>query len=242
MPTWPQNVSRLVLAGTLPRNDTWSMSVHLYDSGFDIGGSSETYKAVLKDIGDLATIWFTSGQAKISSVARLTSVKLNQLGANGRYKNPWTNEVLIGSGNGAAGGIPSQQWQHFSSCITHRTDVKRGPANSGRVFPPAVILSPGAGGVAQDSDVVTIADSWRNFLQGVYDAVPGETAGMPVVVSTGTKAAPNTATMRQIRRVEVGNVIDVQNRRRNALPEKYVPSSTPLNVVGGDVIGLGPNP
>lgn len=240
MPAWPANVSRLVLAGTLPRNDTWSMSVHLYDSGFDIGGNSGDYVEVLGNIADLATIWFTSGQARISSSARLTSVKLNQIGPDGKYKNPYTNEELIGSGQGVAGGVPSVQWQHFSACITHRTGIKRGAAAAGRVFPPAVLLSPGAGGVAQDSDITPMADVWRNFLQGVYEAVPGEIAGMPVIVSTGTKAAPNTPTMRPITRVEIGNVIDVQNRRRNALPEKYVPATAPLDIVGGGVIGPVP--
>lgn len=241
MPTYPPQVSKLVLSGTLPRNDTWSIGVWLHDGGQDLAGAFDPNNTLLEDIRDLAIIWFTSGQARISSVAKLTSVKLNQIGTDGKYLNPYTQEALVSDGNGVPGGIPSPQWQHMSLAITHRTSVTRGPANSGRVFPPAVLASPGAGGVVADADLVPMANVWRNFLQGVYDATPGEALGMPLVVSTGTKAAPNVGTRRNITRVEVGNVVDVQNRRRNALPEKYVDAEQPLNTfaVGAPAPGTG---
>lgn len=249
MAGWPQNISKLSFGGSLPRGDIWSMNLYLDDGGEDIGSNRGEYQGVITGIAEAVIAWFRSPSSLISQSARLSYLKLNQIGPDGKYKNPYTNVVNIpipdGSGSqpsSLAGGVNVDYWQHFSLCLTHRAAETRGPATQGRTYPPAVIVSPNAQGAVPAAQLQPYVNNYTNMLSNIYTAVPGELRGMPLIVSTGTKLAPNQGTRRPIVRVSVGDVPDVQQRRRNASPENYLASTAELNYVGEGVVPGGPGP
>lgn len=227
MPGWPSNISKLTFGGRLPRGDVWSMGVYLDDGGQDIGQGYGEFAGARAQITAAVTDWYTSQAASISRVALLDWFKLNRIGPDGRYVSPSTNEWEHPKIGGQPGGFSADWWQHVSLALTHRAAEQRGPATRGRVYPPAVVATPTAAGVMPRDWLQPYVNAWSDCLQDISDAFPGA-LGTPLIVSSGTKAAPNTGTRRPIVRVQAGDVLDIQQRRRNADPEEYTSATSGL--------------
>lgn len=240
MPAWPAGIAKVTWGGRLARGDIWTMSVFVEAPSSDIwyvaADGSETIRTAM---GEAVGSWFRSDDALISKAARLTWMKANLIGTDGKYSRPYTNEWELNPGlEGWAGANNNTQWQHLSLAVTHRAREARGPATRGRTFPPAVAVFPTPTGVPDTATLQRYVNRYAQMLFDLQQAIPGDTAGRPLIVSSGTKAAPNTGTARPIAVVEVGNMIDVQQRRRNADPEEYVRST--VNFSGGAGAGAQP--
>ncbi len=221
---YPENIARLTFGGPLPRDDTWSMSFWI-DAGegdlFD-GNAAAGRGGIRLAMADAVGGWFRNQDSMISQHARLTWMKCNRVGPDGRYVYPYTNEWLVSPlTNGIAGGRPNPQWPHLSLAVTLEAAEARGAATRGRSFPPMTALFPSAEGVIAQADLLTYANNFADMLKNIRAAVPGDVAGTVLIVSNGTKSAPDVGTRRPVTRLRVGNVIDIQQRRRNATPEAY---------------------
>lgn len=247
---YPAGIAKLSFGGGLPRGDTWSMNLFVnYDGAADpVSVFAEGYGDVRRAITAALVTWFKSTDTAISSNCFLQWVKLNAIGPDGKYLRQYTNEWLVqayessATGNGVNGVNGVMQWPHLSMAVTHRAAEARGAATRGRTYPPMVGIGPNNQGIATEATLRAYANTYVTMLSGVAAAIPGEGSGTPLIVSKGTKANPNVGTKRPIARVEVGNVIDVQQRRRNADAEDYTAASTVLSGQAGGATGLGPNP
>jgi hypothetical protein len=170
----------------------------------------ETFLDFLKD---RFAAWYGS-HSMCRSDAKLDWLKCNRIAPDGTYAEAGvTHERLYTPGilgpNGE--GVPTI----LTCCWSWRTARSRGPGSHGRIYPP-VSLGPGPSMIIPTADVTDLLTAAKDFL-GVLAApnFPEVGNGFAVcVVSDQDVIEPVT-------RVTVGNVIDVQRRRKNQLAETY---------------------
>jgi hypothetical protein len=155
--------------------------------------------------------------ARWPSDVRCTWVKFNPIDANGRYASLTESNTLFLQGTDIIVGqgttvMPPQA----SMCITWRTAFARGRGSKGRIFAPRSHVSVAANGRVNQGQVDGMAQAYRDFIVALNDLEGPDGTGLRVVVASGVNGALNP-----VERVEVGNVIDTQRRRRNSLVEAF---------------------
>ena len=185
-----------------------------------IPGVADSYSdlpAMLTAITGRLKTWFALPASRMSSSSTLNWVKLNEIGPDGKYVNPVTN---ISDFSGVAGGVASTVPEILTLCISWTTGLSRGYAHRGRIYPPAALNS-GPSMYAVDNEDGQLVDAGKALLTAVAGDGTSAYRGIePRVVSS--HGAINIITG-----VTVGNVLDVQRRRKNALVETYLASAWP---------------
>lgn len=207
----------MVLEGTLFNGDErWAMSLMLRDqTAGDDDPPADT-------AGPMLVSWFTSGAARISNLARLWTVKWNRIDSAGRYvRKDRTVLFELGQGNTApAGAVASVQPPQLAIAHSLLTNATRGRAHRGRVYPPMQIT-----GVDNSGRISAgICSELANSMGGLIRDLNRNLGGWQVVVASGIDG-----TIRPVTKVEVGNVVDTQRRRRGHLPETYWSSTVDLD-------------
>lgn len=160
---------------------------------------------------ELGTRW---GDLGVSNQARLSLIKLNLIGPDGKYvdeANTFFRDVNIVAG--PAGSLPLQ----ISTVVSLRTSARRGYATHGRMYlpyPPGSSISNGRFGPTYTGDT---ADAWATLFADFNDVLFGLSSSTAVGIVSGV----GEGTDRAVTRVLVGDVPDTQRRRRNALKETY---------------------
>jgi len=160
----------------------------------------------------LAT-WWGSTKAHNANTAYLDWVKVVNIGADGTYSSdPYIGEVELGPG-------PATPLLPAFCCIVNSwtTDRRAGKARFGRVYPPNYGAPLDTGSSISSSVASDMCDAAGALLTAVSDS-GDEFNFVPYVVSRSGVSNPITG-------VRVGNVIDVQRRRKNAVPETYIDAS-----------------
>lgn len=177
-------------------------------------------EGILDDLEQDITTHMANTASKYSTVCKLGYIKFNKIGTNGKYANPSTSVARYFdptplSPSTAATSMPP----HISLCVSFRTTADRGYASKGRLYipQPAIVLGQNSG-LISTTDTTAVAGAWKTFLEnlGNWPGLDLPESPLPHVVS-GIGAGVG----REIRQVRVGNIPDVQNRRRNALEEAY---------------------
>jgi hypothetical protein len=166
---------------------------------------------------------FANALSKIPNDVVCQWVKFNEIGADGKYvrtDTTFARYLTAASGTLApfAGvGAPSVP-TFVSVCVSMRTARARGPASTGRLFIPRPSISTTAGGRMSSATTQEIATTYANFLTALGDEEGVDnTAIAPAVVSNVGEPGPQE----RIIGVRVGDVPDVQRRRKNSLVEAY---------------------
>lgn len=207
---------RLSWGGTLLTDEIWANNMHIIE-GFDgqtllpqLMGDSTRTNAIRQRIVDLH-----SSTAGSNAEVALGWVKFALIGTDGKYIG---EPVTYYFADVAGGYIDEPRIGGFTSAaISFRSAVVRGPAANGRVYPPAN---------AYFSDLFTFSTArqgvlltaWADFIRDVNDIAT--TSELPVVL--GNVSASGNGAQAGISQVRVGNVMDVQRRRKNKIRETYV--------------------
>jgi hypothetical protein len=169
--------------------------------------------------GPLAT-WFAAANSFHSSSSDLKWVKVNSIGADGKYSDSGTNvhdyaTPVLGT---AAPAAPS----FLSVALSWYTAQSRPPGAFGRIYPPNYGCPIFVGSTIQAADQTLLAAQGKALLDlmllpGVSD---DQQSFVPAVVSNvgGVHHA--------ITGCRVGNLWDTQRRRKNAVRATYI--SDPL--------------
>lgn len=205
---------RLVAIGKIYNDEAFSFGVSMI--GPEATVAPPTVPAAV--YGALAT-FFASG-SMISQYAKLTSVKLNLIGENGRYVNQDTVEYeyptpIAGTGSSA---VPAQ----IALAVSLVTPLKRGRASRGRFYlpmPAGPMQTSGQYGASWVADVVLAA---HTFLQALNNALPGWQVGVVSDIGVGTE--------QPVINVRVGHVADTIRSRRTNIPELY--ATYPTDITG----------
>lgn len=212
--------------GKLPGNETWSCSIRCAEQttvgaiGTQVPPQAEVNQWLNSSIKDAVLAYHTSMSNPLSSYARLSFVKANRIGINGRYMDQGTNQYVFADipGSIANAPVPNQ----IALAISLTTGYTRGPAHRGRYYLPLPTApTDGISGRIGDGNANSYRDSAKTFLEAIAD-VPGIDAPnslTPVVMSR--QGQTRQAAYRVVTGVEVGEVLDTQRRRRRSIVENY---------------------
>lgn len=213
---YPMPFLRMVVSGTLYNTDIFSWSV-AFAPDFPPGPLVPPAE-VPQGVIDAVTAFHNTSLH--SAQARLTMIKLNEIGKDGRYTNQGDTVLheFETSVPGVSAATPPPQ---TALAITLRTNKRRGRAHAGRFYTPlpGYSLSNGMLSAANQQAAVTAATT---MLEAV-------TAALPVGYAPAVMSDIGTGKSEVVRYVSVGRVLDTIRSRRNAFTEQYV-DGPPLTV------------
>lgn len=213
---YPGQFHRLVMFGTL-YSDTFNVTLSIAPTpGPTIGAVTQSLCDALAT--DIAGWWDNPLAAApgngiaISGPAILTGIKLNRIGADGKYVDNETIErVLTTPVAGGGGGLPASQ---LTLASTLRGPDERGRAGKGRMYWPVSTLASGsldASGRVPASAATQYAHGVATFIRLVNSRY--STAGVGAVAAIASRAG--TGRFQVVTKVTVGRVVDTMRSRRN---------------------------
>jgi hypothetical protein len=215
--TLPTRILRLVVSGPLFSTERWSTSLSFSDFG-EATAAPETVSA-----GVLAAVEGLIYNSSFGDVVGIDSVKLNEIGTNGRYTGNETVEHIYTTpvhGSGSYAGVA--QIAAVASLIT---GAARGYACRGRMFLPPPVY---AGNIGTDGRMTTgNQTSLSNLVTAFLNALNTELDPFRVVVASNV----GTGFIREVKAARVGRTLDTMRSRRTSIPEDYL--------IGADLTGWG---
>src|SRR5664279_75127 len=200
--------------------EIWQCGVRIAATGQ--GGALADPDAFLTYAAQPMHDWFNAGgtQMAFPTTARLNWLEIGQIGADGKYSDPTAHVHEYGSG--AAGfGSPSVP-DFLPVAVSWKTALairKHVYATHGRIYLPMYNASSASGSARIDPAFPGPIRQTALNLLNIIDGAPQN--AIPVVASGhGGEIHPITG-------VRVGDVFDVQRRRKDALKEVYIEASFP---------------
>jgi hypothetical protein len=200
-------------------NEIWTMGLRVTGSNsFHAGPLEDEIEGFLDALVDgdhgmsrSLKDWFADPTAGMSNQATLTTVKLNRIGADGKYAQPGITHVR--DFTPVAGGAAPQAPDFLSLVWTYETAKMRGRAHRGRAYPPNPTY---AFTGAQVTNALRDANAARgaafiNLVREAHNNDAGFDQLSPVIASR------IDGSIETITGVSSDNVYDVQRRRKNQL-------------------------
>jgi hypothetical protein len=159
--------------------------------------------------------WFKAPASCNVVAAALGYIKVNNIGADGKYISKTATNVHDYPAN-QTGGAPATHDFSKSWAYSWSTSVARGPGKNGRIYPPNASVGSAGSAICTSADQAKLLAAAQGLLH-VLNVGDGDTAGMLPVV-----ASKVNATNTPITGIRIGRVVDSQRRRVNALAEDYV--------------------
>lgn len=203
----------------------------IWSCGLTVGYEDQDFSFVYNDaIVDITPAieqklkdWFQSSDAGIHMAANMSWVKFAILDRDGKYAMDGDEyEYLkIRDFPAVAGKYGNQVGQGYiapqlSVALTMETDVVRGAGRFGRIYPP---LTGSVSYQGREENNVQKAKAFAELIETInanfWDLRDFSPAG--VIVASAVGNGKNS----RVKRVKVGQVIDTQRKRRNAMPEYY---------------------
>lgn len=204
------NVVRLL--GTAPGGEVWSINPRFVMSG---GGSITEYTDLLAWATAIATlntgnVWPSTLRDLLSTAGAISGVRVEAIGTDGKLEQ--AAEYLLPTavvGTGTASKPLQVAW-----CLSLLTG-RPGRSFRGRLFFPAWSNPALSSGMRVDGAVrITFSGAMRTWLNAVQDAAPAPgVMGLAVVSQTAD-------TFSFVTQLSLGDVLDTQRRRRDALIEQ----------------------
>jgi hypothetical protein len=210
-PHWLVNYGGTLGSG----GEVWSNNVRMH-SAADLDGDPDPDVAL--DAIQAATFkLFRDVNSKIGGVTKVTYLKFNKIGADGRYTSNTVSNTRFLDGTDAFQGASTSPILPYqcSLAVTWLTAYQRGRGSKGRIYPPGCCVTSNAEGHTDSTTMAGIANAYATFLNDLKDVneLPGD--GLVPVVASAINGAVNPIT-----RVSVGSVVDTMRKRRNALVEQ----------------------
>jgi hypothetical protein len=197
-------------AGELP--EIWQCGVR----GVPNDGSGLTLadaESFLDTIKPRFQTWYAN-HSRCRNDASLDWIKCNRIAANGKYADPGVTHMRRYT-PGVVGPSASVVPTILGVCWSWRTARTRGPGSHGRIYPPVFIPS-GPSMVIDAGESNNQLAAAKDFL-GVLAEPNFPTLGDGFAVCV----VSDQGVIEPVTSVRVGNVIDVQRRRKNQLAETY---------------------
>lgn len=187
-------------------DEIWECTIR----GYSPGGSKLPLSDPAGYMGQIHTAlatWFGASTSGMYQGSTLKWLKVNNIGADGKYSDSTTNVYDYPSPT--AGYVATQKAPAFCSvAMAWTTSRTRPPGAWGRIYPPnpsyAVV-----GSAIASADQALVVTAAKNLL-GVLRNCSGSLGFIPVI------ASKVNATNTEITGVRVSDVYDVQRRRKNA--------------------------
>nr|CRY97259.1 hypothetical protein [uncultured prokaryote] len=167
--------------------------------------------------------WY-GGSVLHTSEATLDWLKVNNIGADGKYSDPSSSNVYDYSPKITPTGDALYP-NVLCTAYSWLTDVARGPGRTGRIYLPnnaAALATPGGMLLNAGSPGAMLTDALA--LLDVINNTASPDTGEPAQPVVASKV---NATNSNITSVRIGNVLDMQRRRKNKLVESYTAGAWP---------------
>lgn len=205
-----QNHLRLVAQGTLGTAEIFSFGLHLIATPVAAAPTE-----VPDEVVDAFATFFDSGL--MGSNAKLTTLKLNEIGTDGRYVGESTvlyDYPAPGVGSNSAYKYPLQ----VSLAVGLTTSRSRGRASKGRFYLPSPVQPlENENGYISATSAQGVMTATKTLLLALNDALDPWQVGLVSNLGGGNQAT--------VTGVRVGRVLDTIRSRRNKLEENYVATS-----------------
>lgn len=195
--------------GKLPGNESWSCGFRMWKSG---GSTNANAVTMLPGISSAIAEFHQRAESSIQSAAKLSFVKVNAIGTNGRYIEDGTNEATFADLPGAY--LTFQGPNQVALAVSLTTGFSRGPAHRGRFYMPMPALTPDSSGLIPAAIAAEIGTSVDTLIANANSSG----AGHQMVIMSRKAGAPGH---RAVTGNEVGRVLDTQRRRRRSLVEDH---------------------
>lgn len=214
--------------GGPPGGDVWQCGIRVVEGTVAPDGSASgaplaTPVAYMSDLQATLRTWFTTAVTGVGCAggATLAWLKVNNIGSDGKYSNPSTTNRYDYATPGTGPVSTAGQCPMITLAYTFTSLRARGPGSKGRIYLPLNIPAQYSSQLGTVANYVTHA---KNLLAAIARPVGAASAanGVFPVIASG-----RNATNFQINGVRVGNVMDVQRRRKNAITETYTSSTYP---------------
>jgi hypothetical protein len=197
--------------GKLPGPEQWSCGLRLRKK---TAGAIDSGAGLLVGISGAIATFHASADAQISAAAKLSFVKVNAVGTDGRYSGAGTNQALYADTPGAGAAIQKYPNQ-IAWAVTLTTGFTRGPAHKGRFYLPL----PDCYIAGTDGRVSTAAaETLHGAVATLIGAINTVNADYEVAVFSRKSGAAGN---RKVTGNAVGRTLDTQRRRRRSQVEDY---------------------
>lgn len=198
--------------GTLGE-DTWSCGMRFMQTAGNVS-NDQWASDNLEDCADAVRDFFTAAGSMHNGLATLGWVKVNGILANGHYEAPNAPHLkeFVPPVNPYSAANHAPQ---LALCATLRTAVKRGRAHSGRIYVPTMMDNVTDDGRLPGTTCAELATATVDLIE-TLNALPGGAGNGRVSVFSPLERLYNFVTA-----VEVGDVVDTQQRRRRQIKETY---------------------
>lgn len=205
MPIYPDDSALIRFGGPMGSEESWSCGIRAMRQGL-AGDVSE----FLDDVKTAVSEWHARADSEINGAASLGWVTITTIGRDGKQIEDVTPRFEFEPVQPAPTSAGPFQ---LAYCVTFRTAKPRGRAASGRIYVPH------AGGGVDKSGYWFNSSAQKTMRSAVtlLQDLTGAGAGLTPSIISGVDGTHNAIT-----RVEVGNVLDTQRRRRRSLKEVYV--------------------
>jgi hypothetical protein len=208
---------RVSILGIAPGGEEWSVNPVFRISGAgDIISSAEGAQIVTGINGVTVP---TGLRALMASSSSVSGVRVEARFLNGNLEGVF--EGLRGSAVPGTGAAP-----HPPQCamvFSLRTQTP-GPSGRGRMYWPATGVAMSSSTLRGDSAVVGAAlTAFKTYMAAIETAIETVLA-VPVSLDVWSRKNASSAT---VDRLQIGDVVDTQRRRRDTLPEAYQEVSYP---------------
>jgi len=196
--------------GKLPGNEQWSCGLRM---AIVNSGTAINDPAMQAGVAAAVQAFHISAGASISAAAKLSFVKVNLVGTDGRYVAPTTSETIVADVGGSGSSAPAYPNQ-VALAVSLTTAFSRGPAHRGRFYVPLPSFGLDGAGTISSAAATQMKGAATDLLTAL-NAVDNNST---VAVFSRKLGAPahNIVTG-----IEVGRVYDTQRRRRRSLVENY---------------------
>jgi len=205
---YPRKFLRLVISGSLYDVETFSYSMALIDPSGDAQPPSVVPPALISAV----QAFHAASPPSVSSAAKLETIKLNQIGLDGKYTSPTTVYHEFGSPIPGIGTtlMPAQ----VALAVSLTTPIKRGRAHAGRFYVPVPGILPITWGGWSAPNMNACLTNTKTFLNAVNTALDPHKLCVMSNIGAGT--------FQIVTGVRIGGVLDTIRSRRAKIPEQYV--------------------
>jgi hypothetical protein len=199
--------------GKLPGNESWSCGFRMRrKTGAAVIADGAT---LLPNVAAAISAFHTRDKTNLGSGAKLSFVKCNAIGVEGRYLDgSGSNQAIFADLPGA--GTSAQTFPNqVALAVTLTTGFTRGAAHKGRFYLPLFNSTLGTDGLIPATNAQLVSESVDTLISDV-NAVD---ANFEMAIFSRRPSGPGN---RRVTGNLVGRALDTQRRRRRALVENYV--------------------
>lgn len=219
---YPHSLIKVTWGGSMCEGrEIWSNSLHIGSP--DIPVSLETFSSDNHATDSIveAIKTFHRSLGLLSNTVHLDWVKFALVDTAGKYAAGTDGNysfVKTYDFPSVIGSVQASVAPQLSVAITLDTLARRGLAKTGRFYAPATGYVNGAGELTNPGQFATAA---ALMISTINEAVANNEWGFGSMDQVVVASKEREGAIRRVQSVRVGNVVDTQRRRRNALTEVY---------------------